>query len=206
MIYLIGGSPRCGKTILSKRIARERKISYISTDILRAVILSSTPKPEINKKFPQVKMKTPDTKFRFEVYSPRELLKAQIKESESMWPGINAFIDSIIYRHQDCVLEGVHLLPKYISKLKKSKDVKIIYLVKTDLQKIIKGFEYNSQEPDWMYPGIKGDENRLTQAAEMVESKSTYFIKETNKYKLKTINTEVNFERKLQEARKYLLG
>ena len=39
MIYLIGGSPRSGKTTLSKKLAKELDIPYISTDYLRLVAM-----------------------------------------------------------------------------------------------------------------------------------------------------------------------
>ena len=44
MIYLIGGAPRSGKTILSKRIAQKNGIPWISTDTIRSIVLACTPK------------------------------------------------------------------------------------------------------------------------------------------------------------------
>ncbi len=39
MIYLIGGAPRTGKSILGQRIAVKLRISWISTDLLKEFLL-----------------------------------------------------------------------------------------------------------------------------------------------------------------------
>ena len=38
MIYLVGGAPRTGKTILGERISARLSIGWISTDLLMAVL------------------------------------------------------------------------------------------------------------------------------------------------------------------------
>jgi 2-phosphoglycerate kinase len=38
MLYLIGGSPRCGKTTFSKMLAYEKRISWFSTDLAATII------------------------------------------------------------------------------------------------------------------------------------------------------------------------
>ncbi|MFA6322885.1 MAG: hypothetical protein WCX71_05480 [Candidatus Buchananbacteria bacterium] len=208
MIYLIGGAPRCGKTILSKSIARQKKLSWLSTDAIRPIILNYLSKSQIKIKFPQTTMTTPENKFRFDIYSADAMLKAQLIEAETMWPGIKSLITSLIYREQDYVIEGVHLLPKHLKELTKSelkKNVKIVYLVKKNLTKIIRDFPKNKKEYDWMLPSIMGDAPRLKKAARMVQVKSEYFYREAKKYHLKVINTDDNFEKKLRQASDYLL-
>ena len=88
MIYLIGGAPRCGKTILSKQIAQQKNIPWISTDMIRSIVLACTPKAQMNKKFPyeklqQEKQATPYQDVNFN--PPRRLLLAEIAESKSLW-------------------------------------------------------------------------------------------------------------------------
>ena len=208
MIYLIGGSPRCGKTILAKKISQKEKISWISTDVIYPIVLKSIPKSQIKSKFPQTAMKTPSGKFRFDVYSPEAMLKAQLVEATTMWPGIKELIYYLINRQQDFIIEGVHLLPKYINKLKRAdiwKNIKVIYLVKRNIDNIIKGFPKNKNEYDWMIQTIIGNKERLKKAAKMVQIKSEYFYKETKKYHLKIFNTDTNFVQKLRDSQYYLL-
>lgn len=209
MIYLIGGSARCGKTILSKKIAIKKRTSLISTDHLRSMVLAMVPKSEMNKKFPQTKMVSPKNKFRFDCHSAEAMLKAQVIEAKTMWPPIKALISSLIYRDQDCVIEGVHLFPSLVKQLKGTKDwkhIKVVYLIKTDLEKIQIGFSKNKEEFDWMYPFIKNDADRLRKAAKMVSVKGAYIEKEAGKYNLKVYNTENNFNKVLKEARSYLIN
>jgi 2-phosphoglycerate kinase len=208
MIYLIGGSPRCGKTILAKKISLKKKISLVSTDAFRPMVLEMTPKSEIKKKFPQTDMPTPKNKFRFDIYSSKEMLKAQAVEAKTMWPPTKAFIRSLIYREQDFVIEGVHLFPSLVNELKKTahwKHIRVVYLIKTDIEKIIAGFSRNKDSFDWMYPSIKDNGDRLTKAAEMVREKSLYIEKGCKKHRFKAFNTEAGFNKKIREALNYLI-
>ena len=114
MIYLIGGAPRCGKTILSKKIAAQKKISWISTDSLWSVVLAGTPKSQIIKKFPY-------RKYRLDTHEPELMLQAEITESNTLWPGVKAFIKHLIDCRENYVIEGVHLMPELVQELKKTK-------------------------------------------------------------------------------------
>ncbi len=207
MIYLIGGSPRCGKTILAKKIAHSKKLSWITTDAIYPIILNSLPKTQVKDKFPQTAMKTPSNNFRFDIYSSKAMLSAQLVEAKTMWPGTKALISHLIGRQQDYVIEGVHLLPKFINELKKNhwKNIRVVYLIKRDLNRIIEDFSKNKNEYDWMLPAIMGNKSRLKKAADMVQVKSEYFYKEAKKYNLKIFNTDNNFGRKLRDAQNYLL-
>ena len=152
-------------------------------------------------------MPTPKNKFRFDVYSSKELLKAQLVESKTMWPSVTAFIESLIYREQDYVIEGVHLFPGLVNQLKKTKywkNLRVVYLIKENLDNIASGFSMNKDVFDWMYPFIKNDAKRLAKAAEMVREKSLYIKRETKKMNLKLYNTEDDFNKVMKEAQNYL--
>jgi hypothetical protein len=43
VIYLLGGAPRCGKSLLSQQINREHELAVVSTDLLRGVLLPLLP-------------------------------------------------------------------------------------------------------------------------------------------------------------------
>ena len=209
MIYLIGGSPRCGKTILAKKVARKGKCSLISTDGVLHVVMNTVKKSELFKMFPQRKMQAPKGKFRFDVYSPEALLRAQIIEAKSMWPGTKALIAHLIEREQDYVIEGVHLFPGLVKTLKKTnlwKDIKIVFIIKKDIKKLKDGFLKNKDEYDWMLPATKNDPRRLTKVAEMVQVKSIYIEKEAKKHNFKVYNTENDFKKKLSDAQRFLLN
>src|SRR3989338_7215427 len=109
MIYLIGGSPRCGKTILSRKLARKTGASFISTDAIYTMILKTVPKSELKTKFPQEVMLTPKSKFGFDVYPAKAMLKAQLAEADTMWQSIKALIVFMVDSKQDYIIEGIHL-------------------------------------------------------------------------------------------------
>ncbi|KKW32707.1 MAG: hypothetical protein UY76_C0019G0017 [Candidatus Uhrbacteria bacterium GW2011_GWA2_52_8d] len=46
MIYLIGGAPRTGKSIISTLLMRQLFVSWLSTDVLRTIINDATPSEE----------------------------------------------------------------------------------------------------------------------------------------------------------------
>ena len=43
MLYLLGGAPRCGKSLLAREINRERGMAVVSTDLLRGVLAPLLP-------------------------------------------------------------------------------------------------------------------------------------------------------------------
>ena len=194
MIYLIGGAPRCGKTILSHRIARHKKISWISTDSLQPVILPYIPKSQVLKKFPYQKVSLQKDK-------PETLLAAEITESNTTWPGIKALIQHQIDCNQDFIIEGVHLLPGLVYELKRTrywKNIKLIYLVKIDLEKIKQGFLKNTSTHDWLFSSLKNEEI-LDKAARMVQIKSQYIATQAKQFDFKVVNMDIDFNKKIKK-------
>ncbi|MEI7741468.1 MAG: hypothetical protein WCJ29_03095 [bacterium] len=195
MIYLIGGAPRSGKTILSKRIAAQKNISWISTDSIRAMVLAGTKKSLISKKFPYQKVS-------LEKNPAPELLRAEITESKTLWPNVEALIKQFIDCNEDYIVEGVHLMPRLVSKLKSTKywkQIKIIYLVKDDLEKIQTGFALNTSAHDWL-SGVVKDSDIAKRAARMVQIKSRYIAREARKCRFKVIVTDDDFNLKIKAA------
>lgn len=193
MIYLIGGAPRCGKTIFSKAIAKKKRISWISTDSIWSVVVASTPKNQIAKKFPY-------RRTRLGVHSAKSISAAEIAESKTLWPGIRAFIERIIEIHEDYVIEGVHLMPELIRTLKRKKywkDISVVYLVKEDLQKIKDGFSRNVAAHDWLAAMFKKSPHLKEAAAEMVREKSRHIAVGADRYGLKVVNMDDAFEKKM---------
>ena len=201
MIYLISGAPRCGKTILSKKITVSQRIPLLSTDSISPIIVKYIPKSQLKKKMPSEFSKGS------EYISSRRSLEIDIIEARTMWSGIKALIKELDSSKQDYIIEGVHLLPKLVMQLKKEKywkNIKSIYLIKKDPYKIIKGFCINKGDFDWVRRCLS-DKHKIQNIAEMVKLKSLYFEKEAKKYKLKIINTERNFTSQLNLARKFLI-
>lgn len=204
MIYLIGGSPRGGKSILSKKLSKTLNIPYISTDNLMLVVLPYFKGKERYKNFPNLKMfdLTAIDKF-FQLYSGQEMLKADIKEAKSIWPGIKSLIDHLITCKVDYIIEGVHLLPSLVKQFKSDKNIKIAFLVKLDKEKIYQGLIQNKDNNDWITSSTK-DKKIIAMAAKSLCISGKFFFRETKKYGFKCFNTEDNFLDKINQAVKYL--
>lgn len=208
MIYLIGGSPRCGKSILAKKLAKKLETNIFACDYLRPIVIAYTPKEELDKKFPFIRMYDDighdNDKF-FENNTAEEILTADIVEAKTLWIGVKEFIKQKAMLDRDIVIEGVQLLPELVDELKKEKyfkNIKIIYLIKEKEKLILDGFTKNTQN-DWLITDING-EKTLPYAARMVCAYGEYFKREAEKYGFEILNTEDDFENKIEEAVDYL--
>ncbi len=204
MIYLIGGSPRGGKSILSRKLSKTLNIPYISTDNLRLVVMPYFKGKGRDKNFPFKKMfDLADIDKYFENYTGQEMLKADIKEAKFIWPGIKSLIDHLIACKMDYIIEGIHLLPSLIKQFKGNENIKITFLGKIDEEKIYQGLIQNKDNNDWITSNIK-DKKIISKAAKSLCDYGKFFVKETEKYGFKYFNIEDNFLDKINQAVKYL--
>lgn len=205
MIYLISGSPRAGKSTLSRKLAEELRIPYISTDTLRPIVLPYYKIEEQKERFPFMEMfdaNAIDDFFR--KYTDKEIFAADLKETESIWLGVKALIDYSLICKMNYIIEGVHLLPSLIAQYKNNENVRIIYLVKLDEKKILDGLYKNtSQHHDWLM-GNTDNAETVKLAAKSLCIYGEYFIAESEKYGFKCMNTEDDFENKLNQAMIFL--
>lgn len=189
MIYLIGGAPRCGKSILATRISQTHHISWIATDALRPVILEYLPTQEIHRLMPFENNGS-------EQMTAQESLSAEIQESKTLWPGIQRLIKQLIDMRQEYIIEGVHLLPEHVAELQKSsygKQMQVLYLIKENIPAIIDGFKKNTAPFDWMANCLE-DETILQTMGEMVALKGGFIRAQAEQYRFPVYNTENNFQ------------
>lgn len=204
MLYLIGGSPRGGKTILSKKLSKKIEVPYISTDYLKLILRPYFKEKERKEMFPFDKIwKKLNLNDYFLNYTGKQMLAIDIKEGKTLWTGMKYLISHLSKRKIDYIIEGVHLLPNLIKDFKDDPNVKIIFLTKTDEEKIYSGLFKNKSERDWILEKVK-DKDILKLVAKSLSFQGSYFEKETKKYNFKLINTEDNFLEKINQAITYL--
>ncbi len=124
MIFLIGGTAKSGKTYLANKILKEKTISYFSTDYLM-VTISNVLKINVDEE---------DDKM----------------VAHKLSPFLETMIEAMIYNKIDYLIEGVHLLPEFVSKLinKYPKYIKSCFLGYTDIavnDKIDELMKYQSE-------------------------------------------------------------
>ncbi|MFA5986747.1 MAG: hypothetical protein WC819_05365 [Parcubacteria group bacterium] len=205
MIYLISGSPRAGKSTLSRELGDKLKIPYLSVDNIRPIIMPYFKADEREKKFPFMKMFNADKidDF-FRNYTDQEIFDADMTEITSVWPGVESLIDHLLLCKMDYIIEGTHLLPHLVKKYKDNTNIKIMYLVKIHKEEILKGLYQNtSQYHDWLMGNTKNEET-IKFAAKSLIVYGKYFSEEAKKHGLMCINTEDNFEDRLTQAKDIL--
>ncbi len=207
MIYLIGGAPRCGKTKISRQLAKELSCFWISADAIESAVAASVAKKDIPRLFPKsiLRKKTKQSNdLMYAKYSTKEITAAYVKQSKASWPAIKKLAQCALREGQDLIIEGHQVHPRLIAKLIRDlKIVKGIIVVRTDLNSIISGALKNVSVDDWF---IKKTTNPITykKIALMIKAYSTYFINESNKFGLKVIDTNNDFKQKIDRAVKYL--
>ena len=204
MIFLLGGPPRVGKSIISNEIRLKHAVSVVSTDTLGAVlenVLSPESAPDLFvfgrfNKMPmaeRVKMITKD---------PAELINYVRKESHVVWKAVEAFIRRENDEGRDVLIEGVAVLPELISQIK---DIphRVVFIGnqgENHKENIKKFAEEN--EHDWMR---NTSDQYIGAFAMFVKRMSTYIEQEAKKYGFEYIEMDKElFENVTEEVMKSL--
>ena len=119
MIFLLGGPPRVGKSIISSEIRQKHAVNVVSTDTLGAVlenVLSPQAAPDlfVFSKFNEMPM---SERVKLLVEDPAELIDYVRKESHFVWKAVEAFLRRENYEGRDVLIEGVAVLPELISQI-----------------------------------------------------------------------------------------
>ena len=206
MIYLIGGSPRGGKSILSRKLSKKLNIPYISSDTVKLVLRPYFKGKKKYEMFPFDKiwhsLKLDDY---FLQYSGQQMINIDIREGKTIWPAMKNLIQHYLDRKIDYIYEGVHLLPSLVKEFRGNNDVKTVFLTKQDEEKIYQGMFKNKGNRDWIMDNTK-NKDTIRLAAKSLSIYGNYFLREARKYNFKCINTEDNFSKKLNEAMQYLIA
>ena len=204
MIYIIGGSPRGGKSILAKKLGKKINAPYVSTDFLKLMIRPYFKGTQKDKMFPFDKIwKNLDINDYLRDYTGKQMLNIDIQESKTIWPGVKLFISHTNKCKMDYVIEGVHLLPGLVKSFQGDPNIRIIFLTKKEEEKIYHGLLKNRSGRDWVLDNAK-DKEALKLFSKALSEHGKYFQKETAKYNFKLINTEDNFPDKINQAIAYL--
>ena len=181
MIYLLGGPPRVGKSIISCEIRQKHAVSVVSTDTLGAVLenaLSPEAAPDlfIFAKFHEMTMAE---QVKLIQQDPAELIDYVRKESHVIWKAVTAFVRRENDEGRDALMEGVAVLPELMSQIE---DIphRVVFIGnqgenhKDNIRKYA-----DENEHDWM----RGVSDEYIDAfALFVTRMSTYIEQEAKKY------------------------
>jgi len=108
MIYIVGGAPRVGKTILAQQVASKQKIGWISTDLLMEILRAKNVEG-----------------IKSEWDASPEAITAT---AEWFFPCLEQFIWGVSSQAEAYVIEGVDFLPNQITQLSKKYNVRSVFL------------------------------------------------------------------------------
>ena len=108
MLYMIGGAPRTGKTILAQQIAAKLHVGWVSTDVLSAILRL---KDEESAK----------TKWDL---TP----KAAANNAAWFYPYLERFVRGINYLAEGYIIEGVAFLPEQVMQLSGQYQIHPVFL------------------------------------------------------------------------------
>jgi 2-phosphoglycerate kinase len=189
MIFLLGGPPRIGKSIISSEIRQKCAVSVVSTDTLGAV-LENVLSPEVTPDlfvFNKLTEMPLSEQVKFIMRNPAELIDYVRKESCVVWKAVEAFIRRENDESRDILIEGVAILPEFMSQLK---DIphRVVFIGNqgaNHIENIKKSVEENDY--DWM----RGVSDQYIDAFAMfVNRMSGYIEQETKKYGFKYIEMD----------------
>ncbi|MBW3013002.1 hypothetical protein KY325_00550 [Candidatus Woesearchaeota archaeon] len=187
MIYLIGGAPRVGKSIIAKQFAESIKGRFVSTDDLEnpddqspSVFFYSDPKKNI--------------------LTPGERIEAVKNEAKQIKSYITDIIDKAINKPQDTVIEGVHLFPAYVDNYIRrfgKENIKTIFIGSTNIELILEGMVQNTSQDNWLKDF---NQEVLRQIALFTKAFSDYLCRESKKYNLHYKERSNDFQKDIRDV------
>ncbi|MBK8984466.1 MAG: hypothetical protein IPM39_00045 [Chloroflexi bacterium] len=108
MIYLVGGAPRAGKSLVGQQIASDLKIGWVSTDFLVELL--------------RVKNEQ-DVKTEWNA-APEAILA----DAEWFLPYLERFIWGVSSQAENYLIEGVDFLPAQVMELSKKYQIRSVFL------------------------------------------------------------------------------
>ncbi len=151
MIYLLGGPPRCGKTILARQLQQTLGCSLLPADYLGAAILPYLPAEQRDTLYPSVgRGLTNDERFR--QFTTADFLAAFRTRARTAWAGLSRLIEYAIYEGQSYIIEGFQIEPELVAELQTrhgADQFRVAFLVKTDLAAITAGLQAATTPNDW---------------------------------------------------------
>lgn len=205
--YLIGGTPRSGKTTLARQLSQKLGLPWISTDTLESVVSEYVPKENFLEMFPKamarVETKRSNDLF-YEKYSVSQIINLYLKQGETLSKAIKMFLESeSIYKHSH-ILEGFHITPELVANIKRDDiEVKAVFLGREDRVDILNAIKKGRKAGDWVAEQTKG-EDTFEKIADMIVLFSTTLKSEAEKHDQRYYSVDGDFETNLEEILKKL--
>lgn len=206
MIYLIGGPPKCGKTTLAKKLSIKLGIQWVASDTLQVVaseyVSKYASKKEMDKLYPHNAQKGKNNDETYSFNTPKQIANNYINQAKSSYDAVDMFSICEITDGNDYIVEGYHVTPQLATRLMKKygrKNFRVLFLVKSDIQKFVRDVKKSSTPNDWILAKTKEKET-FHKIAEMISYYGQFFDREAKKHGFKVLNMDNNFGGQLKKA------
>ena len=108
MMYLVGGAPRAGKTILAQRLSRTLQVGWVSTDLLMELLRVTNP-----------------VGIKMEWNAAPAAITAN---AEWFFPYLERFVWGVTSLADQYVIEGVDFLPAQVAQLATQYPIRAVFL------------------------------------------------------------------------------
>ncbi len=184
MLYLIGGAPRSGKSIIAHKLLELKEIPYFRTDYLVESYSKGTKELNINHQTPN--------------------------KADVFWPKLEPILEDIVYEEDQYLVEGdiilPHLVKKFISDTSESKKTKSCFLGYSSItpgEKLKQIRNYGGSRNDWLQ---HTPDDKILDFLRQAIDLSKEIEKECSKNGMKYFDTSIGFSPKIEEAIKFLIG
>ena len=199
-VYIIGGAPRVGKTILAMRIIKKRPMFAISADSIRDMLRGVMNSSALSAIHDRTQNESAFATF-LRIH-PREGVKLQNDESKIVWPSVNELIMSYLADGQDVLVEGVEILPHLLAAA--TYDYRAVFLGNTSSEHSNTiAAQAHARPHDWMHDYA---DDTVDAWANLVRVYSRFIQQEAKNLGMPYVEThDHNFQQSLAEAEQILL-
>jgi 2-phosphoglycerate kinase len=132
-IFLIGGVPTTGKSTVAELVAKRVNLPWISTDQIRDVMRAVANR----KDHPNLFTSEGYNAERFlNEFSAEKIVDIEFEQGGAVWLGIKKFIEDDFTWSKGFVMEGVSLIPELIAELNIAGEIRAVFLVDDDADRI----------------------------------------------------------------------
>ena len=140
----------------------------------------------------------------YATFSTEEITDAYLKQAETIHSAVESFILCANTEGWNYVVEGYHITPKLIAKLKaEHKNISSVILVNTAGEEAIGRSKQSDTKQDWLRDRTKNEET-FQKVADMISLFSQKLIEEANGLDVKVMDVRGDFQAKFDAAFDYL--
>ena len=175
MIYIIGGAPRAGKSVLGQQVSANLKIGWISTDLLMDLL--------------RVKN---DDGIKAEWNASPEAIQAT---AERFFPYLERFVWGVSSMAESYMIEGVDFLPAQVRQLSKQHQIRSVFVGCSEMT-LERFNQFLGRSPGYTFL----PEEMRRQIVHDVPLWSEFIRQEANHFGYPYIDMTGNFSSRLQEV------